>query len=70
MDNKIICGCFNITLYDLEDQITKGTNSFKEFQEKTGVGTGCPPCLAKNKILFDKMLNQYQLSLLIDILVL
>lgn len=70
MENNVICGCFNITLKDMKNGISDGINSFEEFQEKTGIGTGCPPCLENNKLLFKKILDQYSLSLIDEILVL
>ena len=70
MKENIICGCNNITLQDLEDGITNGLTEFAEFQEKTGIGTGCPSCLTKNELLFEKILQEYRLSLLEKILVL
>ena len=70
MSNKVICGCFNVTLSDMEDAIGNGTKSFKEFQDITGIGTGCSPCMESNESLFNKILDHYHLSLIKDILVL
>lgn len=70
MGNKVICGCFNVTLMDMEDAIGNGIESFKVFQDETGIGTGCPPCLESNESLFNKILDHYHLSLIKDILVL
>ena len=70
MENKVICECFNVTLSDMEDAISNGIESFKVFQDNTEIGTGCPPCLKSNELLFNKKLDHYRLSLINDILVL
>lgn len=70
MENKVICGCYNITLNDMKTAISEGTQSFEKFQEKTEIGTGCPPCLENNKELFENLYVQYRVTLLDKILVL
>lgn len=70
MRNEVICGCFNVTKGDLEDGILNGDSTFEDFQEKTSIGTGCPPCLEKNQILFKEKLEQHRLSLIDKIIVL
>ncbi len=63
MENKEICCCFNVTLKDMEDAVSNGTKSFKDFQDETGIGTGCPPCLESNEELFNKMTVEHKASL-------
>lgn len=55
-DNNVICGCYNITINDLNNAVKNGVKSFVEVQEFTNVGTGSGKCVANNKVLFDELL--------------
>ena len=70
MKDKVICGCFNITLVEMTNRIHNGISSFEEFQQVTNIGTSCPTCFEKNKELFDKILHDYRLTLIDEIFVL
>ena len=55
-ENKVVCGCFNITEQDLKSAIKNGANSFEEVQAVTKVGTGCGRCVEGNKALVNQLL--------------
>jgi NAD(P)H-nitrite reductase large subunit len=55
-NNKVVCGCFNITEQDLKNAIQNGANSFEEVQAITKVGTGCGNCVESNKALVNELL--------------
>jgi len=55
-NNKVVCGCFNVTLQDLNNSIKNGANSFEEVQVATKVGTACGKCVHSNKKLVNKLL--------------
>ena len=55
-ENKVVCGCFNITEQDLKNAIKNGANSFEEVQAVTKVGTGCGRCVEGNKALVNQLL--------------
>ena len=55
-ENKVVCGCFNITEQDLKNAIKNGANSFEEVQTATKVGTGCGRCVDGNKALVNQLL--------------
>lgn len=56
MDNKVVCGCFNVTKLDLENAIKNGAKSFEEVQKVTNVGKGCGNCLESVKELVEELL--------------
>lgn len=49
---QVVCGCFNITIADLENQIKKGNTEFETVQNEIKVGTGCQKCTESVKELF------------------
>jgi bacterioferritin-associated ferredoxin len=55
-DDKIVCGCINVTVKDLKDAIANGAKSFEEVQSVTKVGTGCGNCVDGVKVLVDELL--------------
>jgi NAD(P)H-nitrite reductase large subunit len=55
-ENQIVCGCFKVTVQDLNNAIKNGAKSFKEVQAITKVGTGCGNCVESNKVLVDQLL--------------
>jgi len=59
MDNdKVICGCTNVTVQNLRDAIENGAKSFEEVQSVTKVGTGCGKCVDSVKVLVDELLGK------------
>lgn len=55
-ENKVVCGCFNVTVSDLAKAIQNGAKSFEEVQAVTKVGTGCGNCVDSNKALVAQLL--------------
>ena len=55
-NNKVVCGCFKVTIQDLNNAIKNGAKSFEEVQAATKVGTGCGNCVDSNKTLVDQLL--------------
>ena len=55
-NNKIVCGCFNVTEQDLNNAIKNGAKTFEEVQAVTKVGTGCGRCVESNKVLVNQLL--------------
>ena len=55
-NNKVVCGCFNVTEQDLNNAIKKSAKSFEEVQAATKVGTGCGKCVESNKVLVAQLL--------------
>lgn len=56
MENKVICGCFNVTVDDVKKHIENGVSTFKEIQELTKMGTECPPCAETSEKAFKELL--------------
>jgi NAD(P)H-nitrite reductase large subunit len=55
-ENPIVCGCFKVTVQDLNDAIKNGAKTFEEVQAITKVGTGCGNCVESNKLLVAQLL--------------
>lgn len=55
-NNKVVCGCFNVTEEDLKNAVKNGANSFEEVQVATKVGTGCGGCVKNNKSLVNELI--------------
>lgn len=55
-NNKIVCGCFNVTEEDIKKAINNGAKSYKEVQDITKVGTGCGGCLVSSEALVNELL--------------
>lgn len=55
-ENQVVCGCFNLTVQDLENAVKSGAKSFEEVQAITKVGTGCGNCVESNKVLVAQLL--------------
>ena len=55
-ENPIVCGCFKVTVQDLNNAIKNGAKSFEEVQAITKVGTGCGNCVESNKALVAQLL--------------
>ena len=55
-ENPIVCGCFKVTVQDLNNAIKNGAKSFEEVQAITKVGTGCGNCVESNKVLVAQLL--------------
>jgi len=55
-ENQVICGCFKVTVQDLNNAIKNGAKSFEEVQTITKVGTGCGKCVESNKLLVAQLL--------------
>ncbi len=58
MENKSLCCCHDVTLNDVMKQIENGVTTFEELQDKTGIGTDCPPCKENNEKLFYELLKE------------
>lgn len=56
MESKVVCGCYNVTVQDLNNAIKNGAKSFEEVQEITKVGTGCGKCINSNKELVNELI--------------
>jgi len=55
-NNKVVCGCFKVTVQDLNNAVKNGANSFEEVQAATKIGTGCGNCIDSNKKLVNELL--------------
>ena len=55
-ENAVVCGCFKVTVQDLNNAIKNGAKSFEEVQSITKVGTGCGNCVESNKALVAQLL--------------
>jgi NAD(P)H-nitrite reductase large subunit len=55
-ENQVVCGCFKVTVQDLNNAIKNGAKSFEEVQAITKVGTGCGGCVGSNKKLVAQLL--------------
>ena len=53
-ENKVVCGCYKVTVEDLNNAVKNGAKSFEEVQDITKVGTGCGHCIKNNKELVNK----------------
>lgn len=54
--NDLVCGCFKVTVGDLENAIANGAKSFEEVQAATKVGTGCGKCAGHVEALVNELL--------------
>jgi NAD(P)H-nitrite reductase large subunit len=57
-ENAIVCGCFKVTVQDINNAIKNGAKTFEEVQAITKVGTGCGNCIESNKALFAQLLSK------------
>ena len=55
-ENKVVCGCYKVTVQDLNNAVKNGAKSFEEVQEITKIGTGCGQCVDSVKVLVDELL--------------
>jgi NAD(P)H-nitrite reductase large subunit len=55
-NNKVVCGCFNVTEQDIKNAINNGAKSYQEVQNITKVGTGCGGCLVSSEELVNELL--------------
>ena len=55
-NNKVVCGCFNITEQDIKNAINNGAKSYEEVQSVTKIGTGCGGCLVSSEALVSELL--------------
>ena len=55
-ENKVVCGCYKVTVQDLNNAVKNGAKSFEEVQEITKVGTGCGHCVESNKALVNELI--------------
>ncbi len=58
MENNIVCGCFNVSEQDIKNAINDGVKTFKELQDKTNIGTDCPPCTIDSEVIFNRILKE------------
>ena len=58
MEDKEVCCCHNVTVNDVLKHIQEGVRDFKPLQEKTKIGTDCPPCKEDNELLFKELLQR------------
>lgn len=58
MENKVICECFNVSTNDIKNAIKSGIKTFKDLQDKTNIGTECPPCTENSEKIFIELLNE------------
>jgi NAD(P)H-nitrite reductase large subunit len=55
-ENPIVCGCFKVTVQDINNAIKNGAKSFEDVQAATKVGTGCGNCVESNRELVKQLL--------------
>jgi NAD(P)H-nitrite reductase large subunit len=55
-NNKVVCGCFNVTEQDIKNAINNGAKSYQEVQDITKVGTGCGGCVVSSEALVNELL--------------
>lgn len=55
-EDKVVCGCHNVTEKDIKNAIKDGAKSFEEVQAVTKVGTGCGRCVEGNKDLVNELI--------------
>lgn len=55
-EDKVVCGCYNVTEEDLKNAVKNGAKSFEEVQAVTKVGTGCGHCVEGNKKLVNELI--------------
>lgn len=55
-EDKVVCGCYNVTEQDLKNAVKNGAKSFEEVQAVTKVGTGCGRCIEGNKQLVNELI--------------
>jgi NAD(P)H-nitrite reductase large subunit len=55
-NNKVVCGCYNVTIQDLNNAVKNGAKSFEKVQAVTKVGTGCGHCITGNSNLVNELI--------------
>lgn len=55
-DRNVICGCYNVTVDDLNNTVKNGVKSFEEVHEVTKVDKICGKYVDNNKVLFHELL--------------
>ncbi len=62
MENKVVCGCYNVSENDIKNAINNGAKSFQEVQDVTNVGTGCGGCTDFVNALVSDLLLQKKID--------
>ncbi|AWK52101.1 (2Fe-2S)-binding protein [Clostridium beijerinckii] len=57
-DDKVVCGCTNVTIQNLRDAIENGAKSFEEIQSVINVDTRCGQCVDSVKSLVNELLGK------------
>lgn len=52
-DNKTVCNCRKVTIYDIRKSMQNGNDTFEKVQADTGVSTVCKRCRDYAKNVFD-----------------
>lgn len=55
-EDKVVCGCYNVTVQDLKNAVKNGAKSFEDVQAVTKVGTGCGHCVEGNRELVNELI--------------
>lgn len=55
-EDKVVCGCYNVTVQDLKSEVKNGAKSFEDVQAITKVGTGCGHCVESNRDLVNELI--------------
>lgn len=61
-NNKVVCGCYNVTVQDLNNAVKNGAKSFEEVQAITKVGTGCGNCIKGNMQLVNELIIENKID--------
>lgn len=59
MEKEVLCCCHNVTTDDVKKSIQEGITEFSDLQDKTGIGTECPPCTENSMKVFNKLLKAH-----------
>ena len=57
-ENRLICGCCNVWLADLQKAIDEGAKDFSEVQSATHFGYGCGNCVGFAREIVEELLAQ------------
>ncbi|KZL90386.1 (2Fe-2S)-binding protein [Clostridium magnum] len=55
-EDKVVCGCYKVTVQDLKNAVKNGAKSFEDVQAVTKVGAGCGHCVEGNRELVNELI--------------
>lgn len=56
--DRVVCGCYGITVRDIKSEIDKGRNTFDDMVSSIRLGVLCSACIADAKAVISALNNE------------